>query len=50
LATQWCVVWFIANWAVNASLGWTSVASVTILSSTAGAQHIEPRDLQETGC
>lgn len=43
LATQWCVVWFIANWAVNASLGWTSVASVTILSSTAGV-YITLRD------
>jgi len=29
-------VWFVANWAVNASLAWTSVASVTILSSTSG--------------
>ncbi|WVQ93489.1 hypothetical protein IAU59_000563 [Kwoniella sp. CBS 9459] len=36
VAAWWSVVWFIANWAVNASLAWTSVASVTILSSTSG--------------
>ncbi|WWC60377.1 uncharacterized protein I303_102949 [Kwoniella dejecticola CBS 10117] len=36
IAAWWSVVWFIANWAVNASLAWTSVASVTILSSTSG--------------
>ncbi|WRT65760.1 uncharacterized protein IL334_002709 [Kwoniella shivajii] len=36
IAAWWSIVWFIANWAVNASLAWTSVASVTILSSTSG--------------
>jgi hypothetical protein len=36
VAAWWSAVWFIANWAVNASLAWTSVASVTILSSTSG--------------
>ncbi|WVF65855.1 hypothetical protein IAT40_000592 [Kwoniella sp. CBS 6097] len=36
IAAWWSVVWFVANWAVNASLAWTSVASVTILSSTSG--------------
>ncbi|ODO04485.1 hypothetical protein I350_05088 [Cryptococcus amylolentus CBS 6273] len=36
IAAWWSVVWFVANWAVNASLAWTSVASVTILSSTTG--------------
>jgi hypothetical protein len=36
IAAWWSAVWFIANWTVNASLGLTSVASVTILSSTSG--------------
>ncbi|RXK41217.1 hypothetical protein M231_01367 [Tremella mesenterica] len=36
VAAWWSAVWFIANLAVNASLAWTSVASVTILSSTSG--------------
>ncbi|KAK8861635.1 hypothetical protein IAR55_002458 [Kwoniella newhampshirensis] len=36
IAAWWSLVWFIANWTVNASLAWTSVASVTILSSTSG--------------
>ncbi|WVQ78806.1 hypothetical protein IAT38_000897 [Cryptococcus sp. DSM 104549] len=36
VAAWWSLVWFIANWAVNASLAWASVASVTILSSTSG--------------
>jgi solute carrier family 35 protein F5 len=36
VAAWWSAVWFVANWAVNASLAWTSVASVTILSSTSG--------------
>ncbi|XAO22871.1 hypothetical protein I312_101646 [Cryptococcus bacillisporus CA1280] len=36
IAAWWSIVWFVANWAVNASLAWTSVASVTILSSTSG--------------
>lgn len=39
IAAWWSIVWFIANWAVNASLAWTSVASVTILSSTSGESH-----------
>lgn len=39
IAAWWSIVWFIANWAVNASLAWTSVASVTILSSTSGEFH-----------
>ncbi|KAF8974030.1 hypothetical protein BDZ97DRAFT_1912469 [Flammula alnicola] len=33
LAFTFCLMWFIANWSVNASLGYTSVASATILSS-----------------
>ncbi|PPR00658.1 hypothetical protein CVT24_000881 [Panaeolus cyanescens] len=36
LAFAFCLLWFIANWSVNASLGYTSVASATILSSTSG--------------
>lgn len=36
LALAFCFIWFIANWSVNASLGYTSVASATILSSTSG--------------
>jgi hypothetical protein len=36
LAFAFCFIWFIANWSVNASLGYTSVASATILSSTSG--------------
>lgn len=36
IAVWWGVVWFLANYALNASLAWTSVASVTILSSTCG--------------
>lgn len=39
IAAWWSIVWFIANWAVNASLAWTSVASVTILSSTSGESY-----------
>ena len=31
-----CFFWFIANWSVNASLDYTSVASSTILSSMSG--------------
>lgn len=42
IAAWWSIVWFIANWAVNASLAWTSVASVTILSSTSGEFHPHP--------
>ncbi|ORY24073.1 hypothetical protein BCR39DRAFT_548007 [Naematelia encephala] len=36
VAAWWAVVWFVGNWAVNASLAWTSVASVTILTATSG--------------
>ncbi|KAF8198950.1 hypothetical protein BJ912DRAFT_922159 [Pholiota molesta] len=36
LAFSFCLIWFIANWSVNASLDYTSVASATILSSMSG--------------
>ncbi|KAJ7038076.1 hypothetical protein C8F04DRAFT_367128 [Mycena alexandri] len=36
LAFVFCFLWFTANWAVNASLDYTSVASATILSSMSG--------------
>ena len=36
LAAWWSAVWFLANWALSAALAMTSVASVTILSSTSG--------------
>ncbi|KAI0721311.1 hypothetical protein C8T65DRAFT_631287 [Cerioporus squamosus] len=36
LAAVFCLLWFIANWTVNASLDYTSVASATILSSMSG--------------
>ncbi|KZP31217.1 hypothetical protein FIBSPDRAFT_849710 [Athelia psychrophila] len=36
LAFMFCIFWFIANWSVNASLDYTSVASATILSSLSG--------------
>ncbi|ESK98308.1 vacuolar membrane protein [Moniliophthora roreri MCA 2997] len=36
LASVFCIFWFIANWTVNASLDYTSVASATILSSMSG--------------
>ncbi|KAI0375331.1 hypothetical protein BV20DRAFT_985895 [Pilatotrama ljubarskyi] len=36
LAAVFCLLWFVANWTVNASLGYTSVASATILSSMSG--------------
>ncbi|KAL1665516.1 hypothetical protein GGF50DRAFT_100364 [Schizophyllum commune] len=36
LASVFCFFWFVANWAVNASLDYTSVASTTILSSMSG--------------
>ncbi|EFI28637.1 vacuolar membrane protein [Coprinopsis cinerea okayama7 len=36
LAAVFCIFWFIANWTVNASLDFTSVASATILSSMSG--------------
>ncbi|KZO90098.1 hypothetical protein CALVIDRAFT_523194 [Calocera viscosa TUFC12733] len=31
-----CILWFVANWSVNASLEYTSVASSTILASMSG--------------
>ncbi|CAM9020357.1 unnamed protein product [Wickerhamomyces anomalus] len=34
LSAQFCVVWYLANLATNASLSYTSVGSQTILSST----------------
>ncbi|KAF7320438.1 hypothetical protein MKEN_00828700 [Mycena kentingensis (nom. inval.)] len=36
LALVFCLVWFVANWTLNASLDFTSVSSATILSSTSG--------------
>ncbi|KAJ3719791.1 hypothetical protein C8R42DRAFT_671817 [Lentinula raphanica] len=36
LAFVFCFIWFAANWTLNASLDYTSVASATILSSTSG--------------
>ena len=36
LAFTFCFLWFIANWSINAALGYTSVASATILSSMSG--------------
>ncbi|KAF9229409.1 hypothetical protein BS17DRAFT_771414 [Gyrodon lividus] len=36
LAFYFCFLWFIANWALNAALAYTSVASATVLSSTSG--------------
>lgn len=36
LAFLFCLLWFTANWSVNASLDYTTVASATILSSTSG--------------
>ncbi|KAH9037292.1 hypothetical protein EDB85DRAFT_2132497 [Lactarius pseudohatsudake] len=36
LASVFCFLWFLANWLLNASLGLTSVASATILSSMSG--------------
>lgn len=46
IAAWWSAVWFIANWAVNASLAWTSVASVTILSGTSGQYELFPEVLR----
>lgn len=34
LSAEFCILWFAANFVTNASLGYTSVASQTILSST----------------
>ncbi|KAG6337321.1 hypothetical protein ID866_1746 [Astraeus odoratus] len=36
LALQFCFLWFVANWSLNAALAYTSVASATVLSSTSG--------------
>lgn len=36
LALAFCLLWFFANWSVNASLSYTTVASATIVSSTSG--------------
>lgn len=36
LAFVFCFIWFVANWSVNASLDYTSVASATIMSSMSG--------------
>ena len=36
LAFMFCPLWFCANWAMNAALGYTSVSSTTILSSMSG--------------
>ncbi|POY71895.1 hypothetical protein BMF94_5256 [Rhodotorula taiwanensis] len=36
LALMFCPLWFCANWAMNAALGYTSVSSTTILSSMSG--------------
>lgn len=42
LAAVFCIFWFIANWTVNSSLEFTSVASATILSSTSGTNPLCP--------
>ena len=36
LAFSFVLLWFIANWTLNAALDLTSVASATILSTTSG--------------
>ncbi|GAA5878806.1 hypothetical protein JCM16303_007190 [Sporobolomyces ruberrimus] len=36
LALGFCGLWFAANWAMNAALGYTSVSSTTILTSMSG--------------
>ncbi|KAF9452665.1 hypothetical protein P691DRAFT_772113 [Macrolepiota fuliginosa MF-IS2] len=36
IAFGFCWLWFIANWAVNAALNYTTVASSTIVTSTSG--------------
>lgn len=40
IAIYFCFLWFIANWALNASLAYTSVASATVLSSMSGKSFI----------
>jgi len=42
LAFVFCLLWFVANWSVNASLDYTSVASATILTSTSGVYTQSP--------
>lgn len=42
LAIIFCFFWFVANWTVNASLAFTSVASATVLSSMSGTHF--PKD------
>jgi solute carrier family 35 protein F5 len=36
LSLAFCILWFAANWATNASLAYTTVASSTILASMSG--------------
>lgn len=36
LAATFCILWFVANWSVNASFRYTSVGSSTVLASTSG--------------
>ena len=36
LAAYFCLLWFVANWALNVSLAYTSVASATVLSGMSG--------------
>lgn len=36
ISLYFCLLWFAANWSINAALGLTTVASSTILSSTSG--------------
>ncbi|KAI8348892.1 hypothetical protein B0O80DRAFT_417765 [Mortierella sp. GBAus27b] len=36
LSLAFCILWFLANWASNASLAYTTVASSTILTSMSG--------------
>jgi hypothetical protein len=43
LALVFSVFWFIANWSVNAALGYTSVASATILSTMSGGSFVISR-------
>lgn len=50
LASVFCLFWFIANWSVNASLQFTSVASATVLSSTSGKQNDILPQHTETKC
>lgn len=36
VAFAFCWLWFIANWAINAALNYTTVANSTIIASTSG--------------